>query len=91
MTAAFPTARRLGSISSSHATSRGSLRRVWFATVGRAKSTGKRFAVMARRSAGEGYGTRDELEAAGANQLVDFPADLARAVLSMGDGKQFAG
>jgi phosphoglycolate phosphatase-like HAD superfamily hydrolase len=30
-----------------------------------------------------GYGTRDELETAGADQLVDFPADLARTVLSM--------
>lgn len=30
-----------------------------------------------------GYGTRDELETAGANQLVESPADLARAVLSM--------
>jgi len=30
-----------------------------------------------------GYGTRDELEAAGADQLVESPADLARAVLSM--------
>jgi len=30
-----------------------------------------------------GYGTRDELELAGADQLVEFPADLARAVLSM--------
>ena len=30
-----------------------------------------------------GYGTRDELESAGADQLVEFPADLARAVLSM--------
>jgi phosphoglycolate phosphatase len=30
-----------------------------------------------------GYGTRDELESAGADQLVDSPADLARAVLSM--------
>jgi phosphoglycolate phosphatase len=30
-----------------------------------------------------GYGTRDELESAGADQLVESPADLARAVLSM--------
>ncbi|MCK1424009.1 HAD hydrolase-like protein [Bradyrhizobium sp. 180] len=29
-----------------------------------------------------GYGTRDELETAGADQLVEWPADLARAVLS---------
>jgi phosphoglycolate phosphatase len=29
-----------------------------------------------------GYGTRDELEAAGADQLVESPADLARTVLS---------
>ena len=34
-----------------------------------------------------GYGTRDELETAGADQLVDSPADLARTVLSMVDGK----
>jgi phosphoglycolate phosphatase len=38
-----------------------------------------------------GYGTRDELEAAGADQLVDSPADLARTVLSMVNGKQFPG
>ena len=30
-----------------------------------------------------GYGTRDELEKAGANQLVDSPADLAGTALSM--------
>src|SRR5947209_18248472 len=30
-----------------------------------------------------GYGTRDELETAGADQLVDSPADLAHTVLSM--------
>jgi len=35
-----------------------------------------------------GYGTRDELEAAGADQLVDSPPDLARAVLSMVNGKE---
>jgi phosphoglycolate phosphatase len=35
-----------------------------------------------------GYGTRDELETAGADQLVDSPADLARTVLSMVNGKQ---
>ena len=34
-----------------------------------------------------GYGTRDELETAGADQLVDSPADLARTVLSMVNGK----
>ena len=34
-----------------------------------------------------GYGTRDELETAGADQLVDFPADLGRTVLSMVNGK----
>jgi HAD-hyrolase-like len=33
-----------------------------------------------------GYGTRDELETAGADQLVDSPADLARTVLSMVNG-----
>ncbi|MBR1287056.1 HAD hydrolase-like protein [Bradyrhizobium sp. AUGA SZCCT0177] len=38
-----------------------------------------------------GYGTRDELETAGADQLVDSPVDLARAVLSMVNGKQSAG
>lgn len=30
-----------------------------------------------------GYGSRDELEMAGADRLVECPADLARAVLSM--------
>ncbi|UWU92570.1 HAD hydrolase-like protein [Bradyrhizobium sp. CB1015] len=30
-----------------------------------------------------GYGSRDELETAGADQLVERPADLARAVLSI--------
>lgn len=30
-----------------------------------------------------GYGNRDELETAGADQLVESPADLARTVLSM--------
>lgn len=34
-----------------------------------------------------GYGTRDELETAGADQLVDSPADLARAVLAVLNGK----
>ena len=38
-----------------------------------------------------GYGTRDELEAAGADQLVDSPADLAGTVLSMVNGKQSPG
>ena len=38
-----------------------------------------------------GYGTRDELETAGADQLVDSPADLAVAVLSMVNGKQARG
>jgi phosphoglycolate phosphatase len=33
-----------------------------------------------------GYGTRDELKTAGADQLVDSPADLAGTVLSMVDG-----
>lgn len=33
-----------------------------------------------------GYGSRGELETAGADQLVEQPADLARAVLSMLDG-----
>jgi len=37
-----------------------------------------------------GYGTRDELETAGADQLVESTADLARTVLSMVSGKQFA-
>ena len=35
-----------------------------------------------------GYGSRDELETAGADQLVESPADLARAVLSMVNGKE---
>lgn len=35
-----------------------------------------------------GYGTRDELVTAGADHLVDAPADLARTVLSMVNGKQ---
>ena len=34
-----------------------------------------------------GYGTRDELEAAAADRLVDSPADLCRTVLSMVNGK----
>jgi phosphoglycolate phosphatase len=34
-----------------------------------------------------GYGTRDELEIAGADQLVESTADLARTVLSMIRGK----
>jgi len=38
-----------------------------------------------------GYGSRDELETAGADQLVDSPADLAGTVLSMVDGKQAQG
>jgi phosphoglycolate phosphatase len=38
-----------------------------------------------------GYGNRDELETAGADQLVDSPADLARTVLSMAYGKQSPG
>ena len=38
-----------------------------------------------------GYGTRDELETAGADRLVDSPAELARAVLSMFDGKGSSG
>src|SRR5712664_2322021 len=38
-----------------------------------------------------GYGTRDELETAGADQLVDSPADLARTILSMVNGKQSPG
>ena len=33
-----------------------------------------------------GYGSRDELEAAGADQLVELPNDLARVVLSMLNG-----
>jgi phosphoglycolate phosphatase len=35
-----------------------------------------------------GYGTRDELEAAGADQLVESTADFARTVLSMLSAKQ---
>jgi phosphoglycolate phosphatase len=35
-----------------------------------------------------GYGSRDELETAGADRLVDSPANLARTVLSMVDGKK---
>lgn len=35
-----------------------------------------------------GYGSRDELETAGADQLVDSPADLAHTVLSMIDGQR---
>jgi phosphoglycolate phosphatase len=38
-----------------------------------------------------GYGTRDELEIAGADQLVESPADLACAVLSMINAKQLPG
>ncbi len=38
-----------------------------------------------------GYGTRDELETAGAEQLLDSPADLARTVLSMVNGKESPG
>jgi phosphoglycolate phosphatase len=37
-----------------------------------------------------GYGTRDELETAGADQLVESTADLARTVLSMVSGKHSA-
>lgn len=37
-----------------------------------------------------GYGTRDELETAGADQLVERTADLARTVLSMVSRKQSA-
>jgi phosphoglycolate phosphatase len=35
-----------------------------------------------------GYGTRDELETAGADRLVDSPTDLARTVLSMVSGRE---
>jgi phosphoglycolate phosphatase len=35
-----------------------------------------------------GYGSRDELETAGADRLVESTADLARTVLSMVGGKQ---
>jgi phosphoglycolate phosphatase len=37
-----------------------------------------------------GYGSRDELETAGADQLVESTADLARTVVSMVSGKQSA-
>ena len=37
-----------------------------------------------------GYGSRDELETAGADRLVESPADLARTVLAMVDGKDRA-
>lgn len=37
-----------------------------------------------------GYGTRDELETAGADQLVGSTTDLARTVLSMVSGRQSA-
>ena len=35
-----------------------------------------------------GYGSRDELEAAGADQLVERPADLAAAVLAIVNGER---
>jgi phosphoglycolate phosphatase len=38
-----------------------------------------------------GYGARDELETAGADHLVESPSDLARAVLSMVNGKESLG
>jgi len=38
-----------------------------------------------------GYGSRDELETAGADQLVDFPSDLARTVLSMVNSRRSPG
>ena len=38
-----------------------------------------------------GYGSRDELETAGADQLVDSPADLARTVISMVNRTQSPG
>lgn len=38
-----------------------------------------------------GFGTREELEAAGADQLVETPADLSRAVLAMLDAEQSPG
>ncbi len=38
-----------------------------------------------------GYGTRAELETAGADQLVDSPADLANTVLAMANGKDSPG
>ena len=37
-----------------------------------------------------GYGTRDELETAGADRLVESPGDLARTVASMVEGGQSA-
>jgi phosphoglycolate phosphatase len=37
-----------------------------------------------------GYGARDELETAGADQLVESPADLARTVLTMVNGARTA-
>ncbi len=38
-----------------------------------------------------GYGTRHELETAGADQLVDSPVDLARTILSTLHGKESQG
>jgi len=38
-----------------------------------------------------GYGSRDELETAGADRLVDSPADLAPTILSMINGKKSPG
>ena len=38
-----------------------------------------------------GYGSRDELETAGADQLVESPADLARTVVAMLDQTQCRG
>jgi phosphoglycolate phosphatase len=38
-----------------------------------------------------GYGTRDELETAGADRLVESSADLARAVAAMANGVQRSG
>lgn len=38
-----------------------------------------------------GYGSREELEMAGADRLVDSPADLTRTVLAMVDGPQSPG
>ena len=38
-----------------------------------------------------GYGSRDELETAGADRLVESPADLARTVLAMVNGKETPG
>ena len=37
-----------------------------------------------------GYGTRDELETAGADRLVESTADLASTILAMVRGKQSA-